>query len=272
MVEYFKLNKTFTQGTTYEMPADTFYVIKKIGTNASSDTRLVIDGVKTGPIVNRVAPTQKTESNLLGPLDLKDLYYVIPPKKTFEVEGPSGARIRAIGLIGKLAGGEVLPAQYAARFNEQGKNYMTYVTGTATLAEAGTNWAADTETEVYSLTPKTVEQYTFDNIFMAGVANAGTTITEGMIGLRFFLEGRPLDILTSEPGPKGIDIMATPNPPAAGGEEEVFTLEGNPIEVPGDYTLSIKAVNVSGSAIPADSTNDMTCTIYAVVRYSKTKK
>ena len=124
MVEYYKLDKIFEQGTTYEMPNDRFYVIRKIGTDGSSATKLVIDGVETGEIINEIAPLHKTSSNLLGPLDLGDLFYVVPPNKTFEIDGPSGAKIRAIGLIGKLAPGEGLPANYASRFTEQGKHYL----------------------------------------------------------------------------------------------------------------------------------------------------
>ena len=123
MVDYYPLDKIFVQGTNYELPNDRFYVIKKIGTDATSATKLKIDGVDTGPIINSVAPLHKTSSNLLGPLDLGNLFYVVPPNKTFSVEGASGAKFRCIGLIGKLAPGEAMPAQYAGRFNEQGKHY-----------------------------------------------------------------------------------------------------------------------------------------------------
>lgn len=269
MVKYYPLDKIFVQGTTYELPADRFYVIKKIGTDASTDAYLFIDGVETGAIISEVAPLHRTSSNLLGPVDLGELYYVVPPDKKFTVEGPSGAKIRAIGLIGVLAPGESLPGPYATRFDEQGKHYITYVKDSVTLASAGGSWAADSETEVYSLTPKTVEKYIFNNIAMAKVENASATISEGEVGIRFFLEGTPLDILTSDPGKKGIDLLSMPYPPTPTTEERPFTLKELPIEVPGDYTFSVKAVNVSGSAIAASTSEDMTCTFAAIVEYLK---
>lgn len=269
MVEYYKLDKIFVQGETYQTPNDRFYVIKKIGTNGTSATKLVIDGVETGAIVNKVAPPHKTSSNLLGLLDLGDLYYVVPPNKTFYVDGDSGVKVRAVGLIGKLAPGEAMPTNYASRFTEQGKHYLTYVTDTATLASAGGNWAADAETEVLSLTPKTVEEYVFNNVVMAIVENAASTPSEGDISVRFYLEGTPLDILTTEPGKKGVDLYSMPYPPNTAIEYEPFSLADLPIHVPGDNTFEIKVLNVSGSAIAADSGSDMTVTVTAVVEYMK---
>lgn len=269
MVDYYKLDKIFEQGVTYQTPNDRFYVIKKIGTDGSTDTKLVIDGVETGAIISDVAPLHKTSSNLLGPLDLGDLYYVVPPNKTFYVSGPSGAKMRCIGIIGRLAPGEAMPAQYASRFAEQGKHYLTYDTATATLAAAGANWAADAETEVYSLTPKTVEKYIANSVVMAKLSNPASTPSEGDVAIRFFLEGTPLDILTTEPGKKGVDLYSCPYPPADTTEEEPFTLADRPIEINGDNTFEIKAVNTSGSAIAASSTAAMTLTVALILEYIK---
>jgi len=267
MVEFFKLDKIFVEGTTYELPSDRFYVIKKIGTDASSATKLVIDGVETGELITDVAPLHKTSTNLLGPLDLGDLFYVVPPQKTFYISGAPGAKMRLIGLIGKLAPGEGLPPNFASRFSEQGKHYITYVTGSATLAAAGASWAADTETEVYSLTPKTIEEYTFNNVVMASLSGYASAPSEGDVALRFFLDGSPLDILTSDPGKKGIDYYSMPKPPADTTEMEPFTLKDWAIKVVGDHTFVIKAVNTSGSAIAADAGSAMTMAIYAIVEY-----
>jgi len=271
MVKYFKLDKIFTQGTTYEMPNDRFYVIKRIGTDASSDTKLVIDGTHTGAIINDIAPLHKTSSNQLGPLDLKNLFYVVPPNKTFYVDGPSGAKMRCIGLIGVLAPGEAMPTNFAARFAEQGKHYWTYKKATATLVAAGGSWAADAEADVLTLTPKTIEKYIFNHVVMAKVENAASAISEGEVAVRFYLEGTPLDILTTGPGHKGIDILSMPYPPSGTTERIPFTLEDLPIEVLGDHTFEIKVLNISGSAISASDTADMTATIAAIVEYLKQK-
>jgi len=269
MVEYYKLDKIFVQGTTYQMPSDRFFVIRKIGTDGTSSTYLKIDGVDTGPIINDVAPLHSTSSNHLGPLDLGDLYYVVPPDKTFTVEGPSGAKMRCIGQIGKLAPGEALPANHASRFTDQGKHYYKYDTATATLASAGGSWAADAETEVYSLTPKTVEKAIINNIMLAKLENAASTPSEGDVAIRPFLEGTPLDILTSEPGKKGIDLYSCPYPPASTTEITPFTFRDQPIEVPGDNTFTLKFVNTSGSAIAASTASDMTATIAIVFEFIK---
>jgi len=243
------------------MPNDRFYVIKKIGTDATSDTKLVIDGVETGEIINTIAPLHKTSSNLLGPLDLGDLYYVVPPNKTFEIDGPSGAKVRCIGLIGVLAPGEALPANYASRFTDQGKHYKTYITDSYSVSGSGT-WSAGTSYEVLSLTPKTIETYKFNDF--CGASVSGFTETEGDVGIIFKLDGKPLDILTTEPGKKGIDVLSMPLPPADSTEKIPFTFKDYPIEVLGDHTLTIEAMNVSGADI---SFTDLSITVTAIVEY-----
>jgi hypothetical protein len=269
MAEYFKLDKIFVQGTVYTLPNDRFYVIRKIGTNATSRAYLKIDGVDTGPIVADVAPLHKTSSNLLGPLDFGDLFYVVPPNKKFWIEGPSGAKFRLIGEIGKLAPGEGIPANFASRFESQGKVYKTYVAGTGTLAAAGGSWAADAETEVLSLTPKTIEKYLFNDVVMALLQNAAATPAEGDVAIRFYLEGAPFDLLTKDAGKLGVDIYSVPKPPADSTEEDTFTLKDRPIEVLGDRTFSVKAVNTSGAAISASATAAMTLSVWLLAVYSK---
>ena len=264
MVRYYKLDKILEQGTTYEMPNDRFYVVKKIGTDGASDTKLVIDGVELGPIINDVAPLHKTNSNLLGPLDLGNLYYVVPPNKKFWVDGPSGAKVRIIGIMGVLGPGEVMPSEYQARFAAQGKHYLKYVKGSKSL---GTDvaWNAGAEYDVYTLTPKTIETIILNNIAMAKVSNA--TFSEGDIGIIFKLDGLPLDILTTEAGHKGIDVLSMPYPPADSTEETPFTFKDLPIEVAGDHTLTVVARNNSGSALSPPSGSSITIEFIAIVEY-----
>jgi len=268
MVDYYKLDKTFVQGKTYTLPADRFYVINKIGTNATADAYLKIDGVDTGKVITDLAPLHKTTTNFLGPLSLEGLEYVVPPNKVFTVEGPSGAKVRCKGLIGRLAVGEGMPPQWASRFTEQGKRYRTYIYGVATLAAAGASWPAGASTTVLTLTPKTIEEYTLNSVVMALLENNATTVSEGSLALRFSLDGAPLDILTSDPGQLGVDYFSMPKPPAGTTELEPFTLEDKPIRVPGDHTLKIEAVNTSGAAIAAASGAAMTMKVWAIVEYA----
>jgi len=262
MVDYYKLDKIFVEGTTYETPSDRFYVIKKLGTDGSTATKLVIDGVETGDLITTVAPLHKTSSNLFGPLDLGDLYYVVPPNKTFYVDGPSGAKMRAIGQIGVLAPGEALPAPYAGRFAEQGKHYRTYLTDTYSISGAGT-WTADAAYEVISLTPNTIEVYKLNSV--VGATVSGFSAAEGDVGIIPKLDGKPLDILTTAPGKKGIDALSMPLPPADATEEEPFSFADMAIDVLGDHTLTVEAMNVSGADI---SFTDLAITITAVVEYA----
>jgi len=252
MVDYYPLDKVFVEGTDYQTPADRFYVITALGTDAATATE----------IISTIAPLHRTSSNLLGPLDLGDLYYVVPPNKTFRVDGPASAKVRAIGRLGVLAPGEVLPAAEAGRFNDQGKKYVTYQTGTHTASGAGT-WTADVAYEIYSLTPKTIETFRFANVL--GVTVGGATIAEGNVGIQFKMDGRPLDILTAGPGPKGIDALSMPMPPADTTEETAFSLASRAIEVQGDHTFSIEAINVSGGDI---SYTDLDIDFTAVVEYA----
>lgn len=265
---FWPLDKTITQGTTYEAPPDIGYVIEAIGTDATSDAKLVVDGRPTGAIISTIAPLHKTSSNLLGPLKLGELYYVIPPNRKFWVDGPSGAKLRLIGKIVKLIPGEAFPSDLIARFEEQHKKYITYKSDSYSVG-TDTAWTADTEYTVLELTPKTIETYRFNNVVMAKVENASATITEGQVGVRFYLDGSPLDHLTSDPGMKGIDLKAMPYPPADTSEEAPFTLEKFPITVIGDHTLKITMINVSGSDISPTSGSSLVLSVLAIVEYEQ---
>jgi len=264
MDERYKLDKIIEQGTNYQTPADRFYVIRKIGTDAASPVKLIIDGTETGEIISTIAPLHKTSSNLLGPLDLGDLYYVVPPNKTFNVDGPSGAKVRIIGRIGVLAPGEVLPAQHASRFTEQGKRFVTYIQDSYSKA-TDEAWAAGEEQEVISLTPKTIEEYKFNREVLASIS--GGDVSEGDFAVRFFLDGKPLDVLTTAPGRLGIDILSMPSPPADATEEEAFSLADLPILVAGDHTFVIKVVNTSGASKSPASGSAWSVTVTAIVEY-----
>ncbi len=253
MVDYYKLDKIFTQGTTYQMPNDRFYIFKKIGTDQATATKFVIDGVETGEISNIVAPLYSTSTKLLPPLDLGDLFYVVPPNKSFEVDGASGAKMRAVGLIGVLAPGEALPANYASRFSEQGSHYLMWDQGSVAYASDYT-WSDDEEISVYSLTPKTIEKYVFNNIVQVETGVSG--LSAGEAALRIYLDGKVLDILTSDPGNKGIDAFFIPRPPTYNGVREPFSLSDWAIDVDGDHTIEFKLINVSGGNLTVSAATD----------------
>ncbi len=261
MVRYYRFAKTLAGGNTYKLPPDRFYVIKRVGTDSASDITIRIDGIPVLTVRDEFAPIRKTSSNLLGPLDLKQLYLVAPPNKLLQVEGTGNVRIE--GVLGILGPGESLPAEYQSRFNMQGKQMITAVTGSYTV---GTSWAANAEYTVLELTPKSNEKYVFNKIAMAKVTNH--TLSVGEIAMIFYLEGEPLDILTDEPGHKGIDIYYAPYPPSDTDGEEPFSLEANPIVVEGDNTLKVTMMNVSGSTIT--ETASMVAQVLLLAEYYKT--
>jgi hypothetical protein len=253
MVEYYKLDKVFVQGTTYETPNDRFFVFKKIGCDQATSTKFVIDGVETGGISNLVAPLYSTSSKLLPPLDLGNLFYVVPPNKSFYVSGASGAKMRAVGLIGVLAPGEGLPTTYASRFTEQGSHYLMWSQGSK-LYSSDYTWADGEEISIFSLTPKTIEQYIMNNL--AEVETGVASLADGAAALRVYLDGKVLDILTSDPGKKGLDAKYMPRPPVYNGVREPFSFADWPITVGGDHTLELKLINVSGGNLTVAAATD----------------
>lgn len=253
MVTYYKLDKVFVQGTTYELPKDRFYVIEKIGTDQNTDTYLKIDGVDLGGIINRLAPLYSTSTNELPPLDLGNLKYVVPPEKQFTVVGAAGAKMRCIGRMGVLAPGETMPGDLLARFNAQGKHYLDWIQFSKAYTTNYT-WANNEEIEIGALTPKTVEKYIFNNIVEC--ESGVTTLTWGQAGLVIDLEGTRLDILTNVPGKKGIDLMSFPRPPTYDGVNVPGTFKEFPVIVEGDRTISFKFINQSGGNLTVDATVD----------------
>jgi len=244
LAKTFLLDKIIKQGVTYKTKSNMGLIIRKIGTNSSGSGRLVVAGQKLGYIDSEVAPIHKTSSNLLGPLDLGDLYYVIPPNTEFEFEGDSGSKARLIGDQIFLEKGEGFPADFLGRYDNQRDKFITTYKDSFAL---GTDeaWKAGAEHEILSLTPLTTEKITINNVVMVSIS--GGTVSEGDFYVLFYMDDSPLEMTEFEEGARGIDVLSMPYPPADSTEEIVFTLKDYPIEVKGDHTLSIRVKNVSGA-------------------------
>lgn len=264
MPSYFALDKILVQGTTYTAPADRFYIIQKIGTNSDAGAKLKIDGVDTGTIMQKVAPLAQTTSNAAPLLDLGQLYYVVPPNKTFIVDADSGKKMRIVGKVGKLEPGEQLPAEHALRFAQQG-NIHKRAYESSVLYSSDYTWGDGVEITLATLTPRTIEQYIFNDI--VAVETGVASFNPGDVGIIFRLDGMPLDMLTSAPGMKGIDAKSMPRPPAGSTNMRPFTLADNPVVVDGDRTLTIVALNQSGGNLTVAATTDQYIT--AIVEYRK---
>jgi len=266
MVVVVPLNKVFKQGVNYRTHPRTAYLIEKIGTDGASATRLKVDGKDLGALISDVAPLRKTNSYIVGPLDISRLPYVIPPETDFSVDGPSGAKVRVIGKVYLLAPGEPTPESLLARFREQPNKHIRYVEGSVSL---GTDvaWADGDEITLTTITPLTIEKFKFNDLVMVKIENA--TINDGDVVIQFYLDNNPLENLYGTNISPGIDVLAMPHRDDVGTNEIAFTLKDFPIEVIGDHTLKVTAKNVSGSAISPPSGASITLTLYMVAEYEK---
>jgi len=266
MVKYYKLDKVYSANTEYIAEEDRFLVIKAIGTDITSDVTVKVRGVPAGTINSYVAPLTVSSSNKFGPLDLKALYIVIPPDSRFEFESSGSGNVRVVGLIGVLGPGEAMPAEYQSRYAAQGNHYVKVVSNSYSVG-TDTDWSNGVEYEIYSVTPATIETYVFNDRFGVAVANLSSALTVGKIGIRMYLDSVALDVLGSNMGPHGLDAYVMQIPPTDSNNEAGFTLADNPVTVEGDHTISIKAKNISGSALSPTSGHSITVTLYAVVEY-----
>ena len=266
MPTYYKLDKIVKTGTSYRAEADKFFIIKAIGTDITDKVTVEVDGKPAGDIINSFAPLHKTESNVLGPFDLKDKFIVVPPDKKFEVTSSTSGKVRILGEIGILSPGEAFPGDLMTRYNAQFDDFVTYLTGSVSLG-TDEEWATGRELTVLEYTPKTREAVTLDSYVMVKVS--GGTITEGDVGIRFEVKANPLDILDESMGQLGIDALSMPYPPADATEQIPFTLEDKPITLPGDTEFKIKAINTSGGALTPASGSAWKVEVLVVAKYKR---
>lgn len=267
------LDKSYVTNTEYQAEHDKGLVITHVGTDTASDVTMKIDAKACGIINNAFAPKHKINTKLLTPLDLKNLFLVVPPSYKFTFESTATANVRLKGKLLVLGPGEAFPTDLLSRFAGQHNHYYTYELGTLAIAAAAAAWATDVEKVILTLSPTTIERYVLNHLFMAK-AHRDTTVTaaQGEVGVKFYLDGAPLDVLrVTAPtmGPEGLDVLSTPYPPAETTEFEAFTLEGFPLEVLGDHVLEVAAKNISGGDLPGAAAETWTADVLAVVEYQK---
>jgi len=253
-----------TQGKTYTTKRRMALVVNRIGTDDATGGRLHIHTFDTGDLKSLVAPLHKTSSNLLGPLDLKTLPYVIPPRTDFYWDGSSGAKARLIGKLILLEPGEDLPTELYDRYASQHRHYLTYVEGTKAK---GTDEAmADgEEITVLTISAETNERYRLIGPVMVDVDNY--TPSEGELVLRFKYDRTYLDELTDTTNMTGIDVKNCPRPPTDTDEMVVFSFEKSPITVEPGHKLYVIVKNVSGSSISPAAGTALSFTVTAIVEY-----
>jgi hypothetical protein len=257
------LKKTLKTNRTYIMEKDRYYVIKKAGTDSNSRVTIKVDGVPVLDIVNTIAPMSKTSSNLLGPLDLGEYFIVVPPERQIYCESAAGANVYIEGDLVVLAPGEAIPTEHLTRYNAHVNRKITYVRLSATV---GASWPAGQEVKVGDINPPTIEDWVFDDFAGVSVANLSTSLTYGQVTLMLYYDGKPLDLLLTSAGPRGIEVLKMPLPPASTSEEEPFTFKDKPITVVGGHTLTVTSINVSGADLSAATGTSITVSFVAVYK------
>jgi len=266
MVRTFPIDFVISEDTEYQTGKRFGLHIKAMGTNSATAGRLWVHDTRLGDLKELVAPMHMVETNLMGPLNLRDLTYVIPPDTIFKWEGASGSKCRLVGEYVFLAPGEIFPAELLTRYGEQGKHHYTFI---EKALELGTDEAfpAWDERLVGSIEPKAVEEFTFDHVVMASVANY--TATDGELALRFMYVGTWLDELMEKVATGGLDFMACPRPPKSTTEFKPFTFKEYPITVEPELTLHIYVRNVKGANISPAAGTKLKFEVTMLYRYKR---
>jgi hypothetical protein len=270
MPQYYKLIKTLDAGTSYRAETDKFYVIRRVCSNTSTSVGyLEVAGAKCMEIHGDVAPLAMTGTNWIDILDLGDYYVVVPPAKVFKFTGDSTAKLHIQGTIGEMMSPTDFPADLNARLSTQAKEFIRIQRGTATLAGKGTNWAADNEVNVLTLSATAGERHLLDSRLAVYVSNLANLHKAGDIALRLYYQDKPLDILDSTMADLGIDIWeAYWNDGSSTYYKYYLDLSDMPIQLEPGRTLKVNVRNVSGGNIAASSSYDLTCTVALVDKYT----
>jgi len=267
-MKVYKLDKVVAMNAEYKMERYRAYIIEAWGTNDTAPVTARIDAKKVGDIYQVLAPHRVLNTNTGGPINLKDKFLVVPPEKTYKFEGTAGSFVRIVGKILELAIGEALPGDYLTRFGVQHNEYYTCVKGPDNVG-TGTNLADGAEVTLYSLLPATIEQYLFNHrMYVVQTSTGSPAEAEGDLGVRLYLDGVPFDHILADTGRRGINRFDMDYPRDSGVYSDVpFTLEDAPVLVPGDRTLDVKLMNVSGGTL--FGTGQATFTFFAVALYKK---
>jgi len=257
------LKKILKTNTTYEMEKDRYYVIKRIGTDSSSKVTAKVDGIPVLDIFNIIAPIAKTSSNVNGPLDLGDFYIVVPPERKLLFESSGSGNVYVEGDLVVLSPGETIPTEHITRYNSYASRKITYLDTSVTV---GSSWPAGQEVKIADITPTTIEDWIFDGFAGVAVSGLSAAQTYGQVNIKLYYDGKPLDLLLSIAGPQGIESLKMPLPPTDSAEKEPFSFKDKPIMIVGGHTLTVTAINVSGSALSAASGSNIALRLVAIYK------
>jgi len=247
MPDKYILDKALKTGVLYRAESDKYFVIEKVGTNSTEKATLTVDGSTVLDIVDDLALPEKSNARRFPPLELGKNLIVIPPKKPFSFEGSAGSIMRVIGSLMVLAPGEGVPTPHVARFTEQPRKYYTYETGSWT-SSAG-DWADGAEATVIDVTCPPGEKWTFDQFAYVERKGELADLTFGNVGLRVYIDDKPLDVIDPELAPLAIDSNRGDYYDGASHYYVPFSLSEMPIVLEPGRNLKVKVRNISGAAI-----------------------
>ena len=248
MAEKYILDKALKTGVLYRIEPDMYYVIERAGTNSATKGTLEIDGSTVLEILNNLAQPHSTDTYRFPPLDLEKNYLVIPPDKTFKFTGALGSIMRIMGQMYSLAPGEAVPPAHLARFTEQPRKYYTYTSGTWAPASDGT-FTADDEKGVIDVTCSAGERWRFDRYLFVKRSSAMVDKKFGNVGIRIFIDDKPLDNIDTAKGPMAIDTNCAHYFDGTNPFYMPLALERTPIVLEAGRNLKIKVRNISGAGI-----------------------
>jgi len=102
---------------------------------------------------------------------------------------------------------------------------------------------------------------------MVGIVNV--TFAEGDFGLTIYLDNTHIPFDWAEGIQRGIDVLSCPRPPADTTEQVPFSLKDFPIEVLGDHTISLRAINTKGADLTPAAGTSIDVTVTCIVEYLK---
>jgi len=265
-MKVYYIDKILDVGMTYDMPSNLCYKIEAIGTDSTSTLSISIGGRETLSIDGDVAPIHETDSNMLGPLNLGDLWIAIPPDEEFTFSGSSGAKVRIIGQAYKLEFNEPAPSDIRDRYEQQSNSYWKVLSNVVSLG-TDTAWSAEDEQTLLTLQPGAYEKYVLDNYI--GIKIENVTVSEGQVAVYFALDDAEHEYYVPENAYVGFDVTAFPLPPTATTEYRPFTMANIPYVVEKEHTFKVLAKNVSGADLTPASGTSITITTKILAKYSR---
>jgi len=254
-MEKYMLNKVLSVDTTYRAEDDKYYVIERVGTNSTSEVKIYIAENVSARIIDLIAPRERTNDNLLGPIHLGRQYLVVPPKKTIRFTGASGSQLRILGNQIELAPGENVLPEHMSRYTAQSRHLLTYLQFSYSHG-TDTPWAANYEAVIgyegvanKPFVGPVGERFTLDRFFGVEVKNVSGGLQPGQFGLRIYVDEKPYDIFDPTMGPLGLEAVGLPLPPKATVNYEGASFAAKPLVIQPGVDLKFSLINISGASI-----------------------